>query len=95
MSKGDTALALNSTTNNFCKTIPQQTLRQKQFDDNNFSSTREDAPSGEGLSTTKPWESLALHQVEVFVAIHMIGLAAGGLSIGLVGGLASKIGLAV
>ena len=72
-----------------------KTLRQKQFEHNNFSSTREDAPSGEGLSTTKPWESLALHQVEVFVAIHMIGLAAGGLSIGLVGGLASEIGLAV
>ena len=91
MGKGDTALSLNSTTKNFCKTISQQ----KQFDDNNFSSTREDAPFGEGLSTTKSWESLALHQVEVFVAIHMIGLAAGGLSIGLVGGLASKIGLAV
>ena len=60
-----------------------------------MATTREDAPSGEGLSTTKPWESLALHQVEVFVAIDMIGLAAGGLSIGLVGGPASKIGLVV
>ena len=60
---------------------------------NSMATTREDAPSREGLSTTKPWKSLAL--VEVFVAIDMIGLAAGGLSIGLDGRLASKIGLAV
>ena len=86
-----------------CRSILQQKAFATQFhnkhsDKNNLmttTTTREDAPSGEGLSTTKPWESLALHQVEVFVAIDMIGLAAGGLSIGLVGGLASKIGLVV